>query len=53
MCFLHLKAGGEYENLYALTLSGDINIPSDFSFKNAEVYNTSGNTKYFANGNLK
>ncbi len=39
----------EYENLYALTLTGNINIPSDFSFENAEVYNTSGNTKYFAN----
>ncbi|MBQ4100357.1 MAG: DUF4097 family beta strand repeat protein [Oscillospiraceae bacterium] len=39
----------EYENLYALTLSGSINILSNFSFKNAEVYNTSGNTGFFAN----
>ncbi len=38
----------EYESLYALSLSGNIEIPRDFSFSEAEIHNTSGNVNFSA-----
>lgn len=45
----------EYADLYANTFSGDIDISSSFTFKNAEVESTSGDIKCSAkfNGNAK
>lgn len=38
----------EYASLYALSVSGDIAIPEDFSFANAEIHNTSGKVDFLA-----
>lgn len=38
----------EYEALYALSLSGTIDISEDFSFAEAEIYNTSGDVEFLA-----
>lgn len=45
----------EYQELYLRTLSGDISLPSDFTFYNSEIHNTSGSIDYRANttNNLK
>lgn len=45
----------EYESLYALSLSGTIDISEDFSFAEAEIYNTSGDVEFLASvkNNLK
>lgn len=39
---------GEYDDLYAKNLSGDIDIPEGFSFESAEVQSTSGNVRFHA-----
>lgn len=38
----------EYESIYIKSVSGDIAIPKDFSFAEAEIYNTSGDVKFLA-----
>ena len=37
----------EYASLYILTVSGDIEIPSGFTFENVEIYSTSGDISSF------
>lgn len=39
---------GEYEELYALNLSGDIDIPEGYTFGSAEIQSTSGNINFKA-----
>lgn len=39
---------GEYEDIYIKTVSGNITVPEDFAFGNAEVYSTSGNVSFCA-----
>ncbi len=39
---------GEYEELYALNLSGDIVIPENFTFGTADIQSTSGNVSFEA-----
>lgn len=39
---------GEYDDLYAKNLSGDIVIPEGFSFESAEVQSTSGSVRFLA-----
>ena len=38
----------EYDKIYASALSGDIKIPNNFTFTEAEINNTSGDTEFFA-----
>lgn len=38
----------EYADLYLKSLSGDISVPDDFAFSQAEVYSTSGEILYSA-----
>lgn len=38
----------EYESLYVLSVSGNIDIPNEFSFAEAEIRNTSGDVKFSA-----
>lgn len=38
----------EYADLFIESLSGDISVPGDFTFSQAEIYNTSGEIDYSA-----
>lgn len=38
----------EYNNLYLKSTSGDVEVPSSFTFAKAELYNTSGDIKFEA-----
>lgn len=38
----------EYTDLFIKSLSGDISVPGDFTFSQAEIYNTSGEIEYSA-----
>lgn len=47
-CTLYIPKG-EYKKLTVHTASGDVVIPSDFSFEDAEIHTASGDVSIFAN----
>lgn len=40
--------GNEYESVYVKSLSGNITVPKDFTFGDADIRNTSGNVNFSA-----